>query len=231
MKKAFGQEDLFESIEPQFAKVSLLMNHTRLEIYLYLQKNPCQHLRGISRALDLSAPTVSWHLKRLVHSNYVETAGSGGKNIFWVTGMINHDDIGRFMAFNNPAFVQILKFAIKSENGFREKDVVRTAGDEQQLVNLRLKKLVGLDLLKREGVGIRTKYYLSDNIKKMNGHYSAKISHLASSLITVFSADGLRPRTVRKRGHRLTVNLTLPGGSRTVTMDCHSMKPFLRKAR
>ena len=231
LKKAFRQEDLFEGIEPQFAKVSLLMNPARLEIYLYLLANPCHHLRGISRALELSAPTISWHLNKLHHSGYIEASKSGSKNIFWVTGMIDQGDIERFAAINIPKLVQILKFAVNAGDGFREKDIVKTGADDQQLVNIRLKKLVDIELLRREGTGIQTTYFLSDNVRQMNLRYAAKIQHMSSSLITVFGADGLRPKLIRKRGHKLTVELTLPEGNRTLTMDCNPMKPFLRRVK
>lgn len=231
LKKAFRQEDMFEGIEPQFAKVSLLMNTSRMRLFTYLLDNPCQHLRGISRATGFSAPTVSWHLKKLLHSGYIEAGKLGRKNVFWVTGMVSRSDVERFAIFNNQKYARIIKFAMAAEDGFRERDLVGAGDDDQQLVNIRLKKLVELHLLRREGTGLHTRFFLADTVKQMNARYMARASHMSDSLVTVFGADGLRPKIVRKRGQRLTLELMLPQGKTVMTMNCNPMRPFLRRVK
>ncbi len=231
LKKAFKQDALFDKIETQKAKISLLMNSARLDIFMHLCKYPCDHLRGIARARNLSAPTISWHLQKLVHTRYVETGKCGRKNVFWVTSMIHPDDAGRFSVVNDKGMKQVLSQAIQSDSGIREREIVKALKEDQQLVNIRLKKLVNLDLLARDGKGVKTLYYPSPRIDKMKNRYSVRVNHLSSALVSTFNADGLMPKTIRRRGSKLTVEVKLPEGSRQLMIECNPMVTVMRRIK
>ena len=90
LKRIFRQDDILSKIEEQPASFSLLMNPTRLKIYIHLCQNPCDHTRSIARAIETSLTTVNWHLGQLLEHEYLEAKTINGKKAYWPAGMLKH---------------------------------------------------------------------------------------------------------------------------------------------
>lgn len=69
-KKLVGREEEIVS-RPERKKESVLMNQTRQLILQYLCKYPCSRLEALSKDLELSMPTVKWHLEKMIDSNFI----------------------------------------------------------------------------------------------------------------------------------------------------------------
>jgi len=219
LKRVFGQQDILKGIEEQKAVISFLMNEKRRALFSHLCQHPCDHLRGIARALDISATGASWHLRTLVDAGYVEHAEIKARKVFWPKGMVLKRDIGLVACLRRPYPLKMLVI-ISKRGPARENLLVSELGESQQRVNHWLDWLVGVGLLARKGKARQTRYVISDKLLKKVGGYETRAIPQSERLLSLLEKDGLMPRKPFFRGTKLSVEIKLPAGKQRIRLEC-----------
>ncbi len=221
LQRVFHQEDLHKGIEEQTATVTFLMNHRRRSIFTHLCERPCDHVRGVARAMDISAPTAALHLGRLCEAGYVKKKHLGRKVIYRPGGMLQDADVDMVLALRMPASARLLKIiSSDGDGGTRENELVSKLKAKQQNVNIWLGRLLGVKLLSREGTGPGIRYRISPYSMKVVERYRTAARDFADTILALLDADGLRPRKPRVNGTRLYVEITLPAGKERLRFEC-----------
>jgi len=229
LQRVFRQEELHKHVEEQKASVSYLMNVNRRNLLIHLCSNPCDHVRGVARAMHLSAPAATWHLRVLCESGHLSKTYFKKRKLFWLAGMIRSRDIEMVATLRMPPAFKILT-AVSGMHGkeAKESHLAAKLKMSQQNTNIWLCRLVKAGLITRDGAGPGTKYTISTSSMNSVEQYEAKAKEFSESMIEKLDIDGLKPGKARVRGTRLFVEVTLPSGKERLKFECNPLADLAR---
>jgi len=219
LKRIFKQDDILSKIEEQPASFSLLMNPTRMKVYIYLCQNPCDHTRGIARAIDTSLTTVNWHLGQLQEYEYLETKMMNRKKSYWPAGMLRPEDAELASCMRQKIVADILKIICRCPE-IRQNEIVRKMAMKQQNIDFWLKKMVACGILERKGKGIGTTFQFSKSLAGKVKNYDKTARTYSKIILELLYNDGLMPKNARFKGSRLGVDIKLPSGKKRIHIEC-----------
>ena len=101
------------SNEAYYLFFSTLANRTRLAIIDVLREGP-KNISGISEALEQDETTVSYNLKRLEHSAFLRSEGSGKEKLYSLNREIV-EPLSELLAFHTNKYCPNLKNCIPPE--------------------------------------------------------------------------------------------------------------------
>ena len=221
LKRIFRQDDILGKIEEQPASFSLLMNSTRLKIYIHLCQNPCDHTRSISRAIETSLTTVNWHLGQLLEHEYLEAKTVNGKKAYWPGGMLVSKDAELVNCMRQDIVPQIMRKI--SNEGARQKDIVKDMNMKQQNIDFWLKKMISCGILERKGKGMGTTYQISKKLAKKVAEFDSEARTFSRIVFDLFYYDGLMPSNQRFKGTRVSIDVKLPSGKNRIHLECNPL--------
>ena len=221
LKRIFRQDDILSKIEEQPASFSLLMNPTRLKIYIHLSQNPCDHTRSIARKIETSLTTVNWHLGQLLEHEYLEAKKIDGKKVFWPAGMLKPQEAKLVNCFRHDIVPKILQNI--SQSGARQKDIVKKMNMKQQNVDFWLKKMISCKILERKGKGMGTTYHVSKFLTGKVADYDKVARTFSRIVFDLFYYDGLMPGNKRFKGSRFGIDVKLPAGKKRIHLECNPL--------
>ena len=227
LKRIFRQDDILSRIEEQPASFSMLMNPTRLRIFIQLCQYPCSHTRGLSRDLDISLTTINWHLGQLVEYGYIESKSDQGKRLYWPIGMLEMEHVGLIGCLQNDIPDNVLKTLSRSP-GQRQMDMVSELNVRQQNLDFWLRRMQKLEIIERRGKGIGTTFYISGKLADIVESYDSTAKSYSEFLFNLFTQDGLRPIRPRFRGSRLGMDIRPPAGKRRIHLECSPLASIRR---
>ena len=229
LKRIFKQDDILGRIRQQPASFSLLMNPTRLNIFIYLCQNPCDHTRSIARNIG-SLTTVNWHLKQLLEHGYVEAKVVNQKKLYWPKGMLLDNDLELIGCMRKDLARKIIG-TISQKGEIRQKEIVKTLGVRQQNIDFWLLKMMDCGLIVKKGQGIGATYAISKESAKKVKRYDEKARAFSMTIMQLLHNDGLMPEKKRYKGTRLSVQVNLPDGKRRIHIECSPMAAIRRYVR
>ncbi len=222
LKRIFKQDDILSKIEEQPASFSLLMNHTRMKIFIHLCQSPCDHTRSIARAIETSLTTVNWHLGQLLENEYLEAKAVHGKKVYWPAGMLISKDAELVNCIRQDIVLAILRY-LSQTGDTRQKEIVKKMNMKQQNIDFWLKKMISCGILKRKGKGIGTTYHVSKNLADKVAEHDSKARTFSRIVFDLFYYDGLMPSNSRFKGSRVGIDVKLPSGKKRIHLECNPL--------
>ena len=219
LKRIFKQDDILSKIEEQPASFSLLMNSTRMKIFIHLCQNPCDHTRSISRAIETSLTTVNWHLGQLLEYDYLEARMLNRKKLYWPTGLLMIEDTEMVGCLRHDIPPKILNILSKNP-GARQKLIIKKMSMKQQNIDFWLKKMEKCHIIQRKGKGMGTTFHISEHFAAKIEEYEKAARQLSKKVLELLYNDGLMPKNARFKGYRLGVDIKLPSGKRRIHLEC-----------
>ena len=148
-----------------FDKDKVLDNPTRKEIYDYIAKNPGTHLKEISKNLNISTSTVTWHLKVLEKSDLIRSRKVGNKVIFY-PAYLSLNDIPHII-LKNETSKKIFNYLLKNPAHLRK--IAKDLNLNVETVRYNLRKMETYNLVKSKEDGNRVVYYIDESVKAIFG--------------------------------------------------------------
>lgn len=219
LKRIFKQDDILSRIEEQPASFSLLMNPTRMKIFIHLCQNPCDHTRSISRAIETSLTTVNWHLGQLLEYEYLEARMVNRKKLYWPKGMLKPNDAEMISFLRHEVPPKIIEI-ISQNPGARQKLIIKKMQMKQQNIDFWLKKIEKSQIILRKGKGMGTTFHISEHFEAKVAEYNKAARQFSKGILELLYNDGLMPKNARFKGSRLGVDIILPSGKRRIHLEC-----------
>ncbi len=199
------------------------MSKNRQEIFQYLCLHPCSYTSMISKSMDLSIHTISWHLRRLVESGFISKMSMGKKTVFYPTDMIAEKDIPIFEILNTEKAKTIYVVIIK-RNGLSQAEICEALNFKHQAVIWYTKKLESLGLIKSLEDGKYRRYYPTELLHQKNDENEMRLKNFRNDVLKRLQREMLSPTILRSTEDKLVLRIAR-GGSKTV-LTLHT-NPFV----
>ena len=225
LRRIFKQDDILGKIEEQPASFSLLMNPTRMKIFIHLCQNPCDHTRSIALAICTSLTTVNWHLGQLLEYGYLEARMVNCKKLYWPAGMLMStgvtvpEDAEIISCLRHEIPPKILNIISKNP-GARQKHIVEKMQMKQQNIDFWLNKMEKCRIILRKGKGMGTTFHISEHFTAKITDYDEAARIFSKVILKLLYNDGLMPKNARFKGSRMGVDVKLPSGNRRIHLEC-----------
>ena len=202
-----------ESPEPGDERVrvsSVLMHTNRRRIFQFLCLHPCSSITDLTSGLSLSRATISWHLKVLIDSEYVEPYRFKNRYFFCPRNMIPRGEAMNIAAvLRNPLSGMILNEII-GQPGSDVKDLGLAIQGRSPLTGvLRELEEVGLIMCVKDGRHLR--YYPSGKIEKLRAKEVKMMRVFQRSLIQRLEREQLQPEISGIKGEGLVISIRFLG--------------------
>jgi predicted transcriptional regulator len=138
----------------------VLLNDTRREIYNYILDNPGCHLRELSKNLNKSVSTITWHLRILEKANLVKSKKLGNKIIYYPASMDVRDL--PLLYLKNETQKRIFEYLLKNSTYLRK--IAKDLNLNVETVRYNLRKLESLGIVESKEEGNKIIYKISESI-------------------------------------------------------------------
>lgn len=224
LKRVFRQEDLLKKIEPQPATISFLMSDSRRKVFQHLCQHPCDHVRGVAKAVGNSAPASGWQLNALKKAYFLEFITLRRKKVYWPMDMLDYQDIPVVEIFRRAWAGRLLALALGArKNGITESEAVGELHESQQKVNNWLGLMTMVGILAKSGKGRGARYNISSDFIKKVRYYEARAEGYSVFLLSMVETDGLIPKAPRLTGTTLSMSIKLPSGRTRLRLQCNPL--------
>jgi len=195
-RSVIRREDLISSEKPAVREgTSLLMNSTRREIFQYLCKYPCSHLRGISRDLEIAAPTSKWHLTKLEDAGFVSSRSVGRSLVFYPTQFIDGEHVELFSTLTKEK-ARIVFRVVYENPGITQQEISRASKLNYQAVRWFSKELEKTEVLKIVDDGKYKRHYPTEKLRDLSEAGRRRRKHFREYIIKCLLEDGVAPEVV-----------------------------------
>lgn len=204
---------------------SVLMSAARRRIYTTLAGRPCLHVRALARALRVAAPTVTWHLRRMIKAGFITEDRAGRRRVFYPVGFLGGEDVPLLVVANNETPSRILE-TVRKTPGLSLQELEKAHGGASLARPLRaLAKCGALGIV---ADGRFRRFYLAERFEERDRESRKRGRQFQRDLLRRLQRDGLAPRVVRAREGEL--ELEVREGARAVPMVI-PLRPFARFVR
>jgi len=223
LRKALGLETVKFDVEPRVGGTSRLMNPRRLAIFEHLWKNPCSHIRQISRATKIPVESLKWHLRMLERSELIGALRSERRVAFYPKGLIREDDVELFAQLSNTKRREIVRILWEKPEGTELNEISSAMKLSKQALHHHISILENLSVVKGLKEGRRAKYRLDKNVDKLKRLYQRRSGKLLKWLLSSLENECLNPEVVKKDEEAVKVRVSL--GVKKSTME-FQLNPF-----
>lgn len=220
-KRLIGREKEIVS-QPERKKKSLLMNQTRQLMLQYLCKYPCSRLEAISKDLELTAPTVKWHLEKMTDSSFISLKKVGRTAVFYPSNMTELSDI-EILAVLNLEKTGFIFSVILEKGGIAQNELCKLVGASPQAVIRYTSRLEKLGLVNSVGDGRYKRYYATSLISELQESRGKRTKYFREYILGKLKDDALRPQIIRSTDKEILVRIT--AGGKEVTLELKT-SPF-----
>ncbi len=210
LKKAVEEESPTDK-EPDKKKAritSALMNPNRRRIFRFLCLRPCSSVNDLTSALSVSRATVSWHLKVLCETGYIESYQYYKKNIYCPMRMISHGDALMVMATLNDSRCRYLFKAIVENQGINTtslREYVQSSGSFAS----GLMKLEKAGLISCVKDGRQVRYFPTTKLGEVVKTEGSRLKEFRRSLIKRLEKEHFKIEIKEIKGTELVLILSL----------------------
>jgi DNA-binding MarR family transcriptional regulator len=208
-------EGLISQIETKSVDSSLLMNRTRLSIFQFICNNPGAHLRMISRELDFSTQTATWHLKKLVHKGLISRSKFANKNHYFPLDDIFSGEEQRILALFYDLNVKRIYLHIKDNPDVDQTSMVSDLNIYQQLLSKAIIALQRYHLITHKTQNRTRLYRLTDRLEEIKENFQGQTKIYENMLVQALTQDGVDPKIISTEGDIIKIELDSGGSKRT----------------
>lgn len=210
-RKMDFDEDILKKTEYKIGEQSLLMNSSRRRIFEYICNFPCSHLREISRAMNYSPQTVSWHIGKLSEGYLISVSTQGKKKLFTPFKNIITPVECEVLCLLKIKDVRDIFMTIQKNPKISQKKLCEQLGTYQQMLSLVLRQLIKSNLVSEEKSG-RVKIYSATNkIKEIEEKFTQKSEDFINILMDALSKDSLNPKIENIAEGTVSIRLKIGG--------------------
>lgn len=217
--KAVVAED-YEAEEAKGTE-SVLMNGNRRRVFEHVAWHPCCTASDVARALDVSGPTASWHLRKLVEAGYVVQSRMGRTRRFHVAGLSLEDaDRSALAALSDEDASETLALVLTIP-GLTRTQVAERVG--------RPGRVPVLDSLRRAGLvvpiadGRYRRYYGGPRVAVMERAAPKRMRNFRRRLLRTLERDRLSPEARVAPGDVLEVDVRFGDEAATLRLPMGSL--------
>lgn len=208
-RKVGVDEELLSKIQGKREGVSLLMNPQRLRIFQYICNTPCNHLRAISRALNFSTQTVSWHLKKLRDADLITESSSGKKKLYHPLKNIITPLECRILTILNEYNKRRIYIYIKRNPEKTQRELCTALKTYQQLLSNNLISLEKYGLIAAGKKGKKKAYSSTDRVDELFTDFDSRKTAFEKALMKALTADNLNPKLQSTQANTLLIKLDI----------------------
>lgn len=190
---------------------SVLMNPTRLRIFQALYNSPCSHVRGLSRAVGVTPPSVQWHLGKLAEKGMVRSLDMGRRRVFYPADMLDEEDVALLAFLNREKRVAAVR-AVSEQPGVPQNQLMRATGCNGHT----LRSLVGRGVLEVVKDGRHRRYYPAAILNRRKEEHERRARKVRQLLLSRLAREGLLPEAADTGRGYLEVKVRL--GTSTETL-------------
>jgi predicted transcriptional regulator len=200
-----GEQKIIK-VDERITGETILLNQQRQLILQYLSKYPCNHMNGIVRDLDLSYPTVKWHIDLMIKQEFVSYKRIGNKNVFYPYNMIADRDVELF-TFLNKDKARILYLLLIKKPGLTQKEICKLSKMSNRTVISYLIELTNYEFIKVQKDGIYRRYYPTNLINDLMDSYRNRMNNFRKDIKRKLIKDGLNPVIIRAQDNLLQIQI------------------------
>lgn len=199
-------EQKITKVDEKITGETILLNPQRQLILQYLSKFPCNHMNGIVRDLDLSYPTVKWHIDLMMKQEFVSNKRIGNKNVYYPYNMIAEKDVELFTFLNKDKARRLYVLLIKKP-GLTQKEICKLSNMSNRTVISYLIELTDHGFVKVRKDGIYRRYYPTNLINDLVDSYRNRMNGFRKEIKRKLIKDGLNPVIVRAQDNLLQIQI------------------------
>lgn len=199
-------EQKIAKVDERVTGETILQNTQRQLILQYLSKYPCNHMNGIVRDLELSYPTVKWHIDLMIKQEFVSYKNIGNKNVYFPYGMIADRDIEKF-TFLNKDKARILYNLLLKKQGLTQKEICKLSKMSNRTVISYLNDLTNYGFISVRKDGIFRRYYPTNLINDLMSSYRDRMNNFRKEIKRKLIKDGLNPIIVRAHDDLIQIQI------------------------
>lgn len=186
---------------------ALLFNSTRRELFQQICLQPCSTVRDLARALELSPPTIDWHVTRMLEAGIISYKKLGRSRVYYPTDLISTEGVAALALLNQEKARAITRL-VMSTPGLNQQELCSRSGMYQQEAAAQLSRLedVGVIVVLKDG---RSRRYYPADIPWASPDVLRKRRRLfKKNLLEYLNASHLDTRIVRSRGSELVIEMS-----------------------
>ncbi len=137
---------------------SVFMSNTRRRLFQYLTDMPAASLREMERALNLTIPSLKWHIDRLKHFSVVMEEPYKNLNISYPAGLITPFEARVLSSMRNRIVRESMEL-IAANPGIDAPALCRSINTYPQQIHIATRKLLSLGLISSEKIGRERRFF------------------------------------------------------------------------
>jgi predicted transcriptional regulator len=173
--------------------VSVLMNPNRQRIFQFLCSYPCSHQKRIASRLELSNPTVRWHLQKLIRSGYVKDKVVAGRSIYYPAEMISGDKVIEAFYWMGNRDVNLIFRTVLEHQGCTIQDLMDALDGGRSKIRSALATLEKLGMIVHVIDGRFKRYFPTDKVSAIEGENRKRLRQFKRFLMKKLESDRLNP--------------------------------------
>jgi DNA-binding MarR family transcriptional regulator len=185
---------------------SLLLNNTRREIFQYLCHYPCSHLTGIARDLNMTPPSIEYHLKKMLKETLIGTKRIGKKTVYFPDSMVAEEDIP-LLALIHDRKAKMILGAVLDSPCLMQKEISRLLTLKRQTVRWYVARLKDARLVDIVEDGVCRRYSPTKLLESKAELYKARLKQFKDHVINILIMDGMNPRVVKSTHDQLVIQI------------------------
>jgi DNA-binding transcriptional ArsR family regulator len=206
-----GPPPTMEARTGRKAEESVLMNPTRLRLFQTLCNRPCSHVRSLSRAMMVSAPSVLWHLRKLSENGLVRSGRTGNRTIYYPTEMLEEQDLPLLGMLSDERCSGAVRCA-SERPGISQSELSSASRCDGRM----LARLARAGLLEVVRDGRHRRFYPGLTLQRRRDALDKRTKRFRSHVLDVMTRDGLKPEAVGPGREHLEVRVRLGTGAETL---------------
>lgn len=201
-----GAEELAEEKKrPQ----SVLMNPNRQRIFQFLCDFPCSHQKRIAGGLELSNPTVRWHLQKLIRSGYVKSKMMRGRLVYYPAEMISGDKAIEAFYWMGNKDVNLLFRSVLERQGSTIEDLTNTLGRGKSKIRADLATLERLGMIVPVIDGRYKRYFPTDEVSSIESKNRKRLRQFKRFLMKKLESDRLNPEIHMSKSREAEIQIRI----------------------
>ncbi len=208
LKQIVG-EGTDEKGEERKRPVSVLMNPNRLRIFQFLCNFPCSHQKRITSGLELSNPTVKWHIQKLILSGYVKGKVVSGRTVYYPAEMVSGDKAIEAFYWMGDRDVNLLFRAVLERQGSTIEDLTAALDGGRSKVRAGLATLERLGMVVPVIDGRFKRYFPTDEVSSIESQNRKRLRQFRRFLMKKLESDRLNPEVHMSRSREAEIQIRI----------------------
>ena len=189
---------------------SILSSQTRREIFEFLCNRPCSRISVIAKTINISIPTVKWHIRKLLMSGYLKNFRKRRIMHYYPLGIISRDNINIYISLSNDINLGVFRY-IYIYPGRTTDDMVHSLSINKSTL------LTSISELKRSGLiinirdGRKKRYFPTDKFDDFNKNIRIKWTAFRDGLMQKLIEERLFPNIKHASPDETSIEIIIAG--------------------